>query len=112
MTEQTISRLRSALDEMVQAFEEHVVLPERECRCHLAPPCNDCVENDFARNALANARDVLRLMDAPPPGAVPKCRCHLEERKTCSLCILDRFPLPADDTIRLGDVHLAKDFLS
>jgi hypothetical protein len=84
MTEQTISRLRIALDEMVQAFDEHVMLPEKNCSCHSAPPCADCVENDFARNALANARDALRLADAPPP----------------------------DDTIRLGDVHYAKDFLS
>lgn len=54
------SRLRNALDEMVQAFEEHVHLPDRSCRCHIAPPCNDCVENNFARNALENARTILR----------------------------------------------------
>lgn len=98
------------------------------------------------RTFVASLRDLLDAAERapalpdepPPPDVVRKCRCHLEERRTCRLCIVDRFPLPeagvlttedgfrfskyvalgesaappADDTIRLGDIHYAKDFLA
>lgn len=33
--------------------------PEKNCSCHIAPPCGDCVEYDALRDALDRARAIL-----------------------------------------------------
>ena len=33
--------------------------PEANCACHLAPPCNDCVEHGARRELIANARSAI-----------------------------------------------------
>ena len=45
--------------EMITAFEEHVALPDKNCSCHISPPCGDCTENDYARETLSEARAFL-----------------------------------------------------
>jgi len=45
--------------EMITAFEEHVALPDKNCSCHISPPCSDCTENDYARETLSEARAFL-----------------------------------------------------
>lgn len=51
--------LLEALDLMLEMVPEP---PDRNCYCHISPPCNDCVENsgwreafEFARAAIAKA---------------------------------------------------------
>jgi len=34
-------------------------IPEANCSCHLAPPCDDCVEHSYAREVLAEAKAFL-----------------------------------------------------
>jgi len=31
-------------------------IPEKDCRCHLSPPCNDCVEFGYMRELLDTVR--------------------------------------------------------
>ena len=33
--------------------------PERNCSCHISPPCNDCVENSGLREAFEYAERVI-----------------------------------------------------
>ena len=50
-----------ALSEGVEYVEEP---PERNCTCHLAPPCNDCVEHSAVREFFIEARKALAAIDA------------------------------------------------
>ncbi|HBU17053.1 hypothetical protein [Hydrogenophaga sp.] len=54
--------LLAALEMMV---ERSIDPPAPDCRCHISPPCNDCVENwglreafEYARAAIAKATGV------------------------------------------------------
>lgn len=49
---------------LILAFDDHVSLPEPDCSCIFAPPCGDCVENSFAREALSDARAFLAAEEA------------------------------------------------
>jgi hypothetical protein len=51
---------KAALSQMVDAFDEHVDIPDRNCSCHLAPPCSDCETWSFAREARETARELLK----------------------------------------------------
>jgi len=44
-----------ALIEIAELFRSYIDIPERNCRCHISPPCNDCVEY----GALREASDLL-----------------------------------------------------
>ena len=55
-----LARARSLLADMIDAFEEHVCLPEKNCSCHIAPPCGDCEQYSFAREAIDCAKYHLR----------------------------------------------------
>lgn len=50
-------------DELVEALtalhENVEPPPEKNCSCHIAPPCGDCVEYDALRDALDRARAIL-----------------------------------------------------
>ena len=46
-----------ALSEGVEYVEEP---PEKNCSCHLAPPCNDCVEHSAVREFFIDARKAPR----------------------------------------------------
>ena len=50
-----------ALSEGVEYVEEP---PERNCTCHLAPPCNDCVDHSEVREFFIDARKALAAIDA------------------------------------------------
>ena len=50
-----------ALSEGVEYVEEP---PEKNCTCHLAPPCNDCVEHSAVREFFIDARKALAAIDA------------------------------------------------
>lgn len=50
-----------ALSEGVEYVEEP---PEKNCSCHLAPPCNDCVDHSAVREFFIDARKALAAIDA------------------------------------------------
>ena len=49
----------SQLEAMIDAFEEYVALPDKNCSCHIAPPCGDCETYSFARETVSEARAFL-----------------------------------------------------
>ena len=51
---------RDALSEGVEYVDEP---PERNCTCHLAPPCNDCVDHSAVREFFIDARKALAAID-------------------------------------------------
>lgn len=53
---QRVRELEIALDLMLERADEP---PEKNCSCHLSPPCNDCVDYDGLREAFAEAREVM-----------------------------------------------------
>ena len=50
-----------ALSEGVEYVEEP---PEKNCTCHLSPPCNDCVDHSAVREFFIDARKALAAIDA------------------------------------------------
>lgn len=50
-----------ALSEGVEYVEEP---PEKNCACHLSPPCNDCVDHSAVREFFIDARKALAAIDA------------------------------------------------
>ncbi len=54
-----------ALSEGVEYVEEP---PEKNCSCHLAPPCNDCVEHSAVREFFSDARTALAAIDSLQKG--------------------------------------------
>ena len=55
-----IGRLRAACE----TFTELVSIPERNCSCHLSPPCRDCEEYGGLREADKAIREALAGRDA------------------------------------------------
>lgn len=52
--------LRAALDNLL----EHIELPpEANCRCFVAPPCNDCVEWSGLREAIEQVEKALKEVE-------------------------------------------------
>ncbi len=49
--------LRAALSQVLEATDEP---PPRNCSCHLAPPCSDCVEWGWLREAREGAMEALK----------------------------------------------------
>jgi len=44
---------------LVEELLDNLYVPEPDCRCHLSPPCNDCVENGGLREIVAAVRRAL-----------------------------------------------------
>jgi uncharacterized coiled-coil protein SlyX len=51
-----VARLVDALNELTEMVEEP---PDRNCSCHISPPCSDCVEYSGLREALQQSRSAL-----------------------------------------------------
>jgi len=45
---------------LLQEVNDVIVIPEARCSCHIAPPCNDCVEWSAARELMAEIAKVLK----------------------------------------------------
>lgn len=48
--------VRSALEYLLETVEEP---PDRNCSCHIHPPCNDCQMYEGLRDAIAGAKAAL-----------------------------------------------------
>jgi len=56
------ARLMAAAPSLLATLEllvDLVYVPDADCRCHVAPPCNDCVEYSGLREALDAARAAI-----------------------------------------------------
>lgn len=62
MKTNAITRLSAALEYLLENTERP---PERNCACHLSPPCNDCVDYGSIRDAISNAEEALNAPDDP-----------------------------------------------
>lgn len=38
---------------------ENIDIPEKNCCCHISPPCNDCVENGGMREVVESSKSVI-----------------------------------------------------
>ncbi len=84
--------LRDRLEGLIEAVENTVSIPERDCSCHLALPCGDCVKWSMLREAMEEARKALvaaaagkvPATSAPPPAPpepphkCPRCQAHIQ----------------------------------
>jgi hypothetical protein len=55
MTDAHTPGLIAALENLM----DQVSLPDEACRCHISPPCNDCVEWSATRDAMDQARAAI-----------------------------------------------------
>lgn len=52
----------------VTVASEHLIemvghVPERNCSCHISPPCNDCVEWSALREAIQDVKDATNELN-------------------------------------------------
>lgn len=69
------AELRSQLDRVTWALEHllerGIAPPDRNCSCHISPPCNDCVEWSGLREAVEHAESALAAVREPVSQHVP-----------------------------------------
>lgn len=49
-----------ALAGLAEEFMDEVDIPERNCSCHISPPCYDCVENAGLREIAKTLRETIK----------------------------------------------------
>lgn len=52
-----LAEYKGLLSNLMEVVEEP---PERNCSCHISPPCSDCVEWSGLREALSEARTAMK----------------------------------------------------
>lgn len=60
MSTELFDRLRSAVEYLLESIEEP---PDRNCSCHLNPPCNDCVTWGAEREAREQIAEIFKEAD-------------------------------------------------
>jgi len=55
------SSLQSSIEELLEYIDEP---PERNCSCHVSPPCSDCVDYSHLREVIASAKKVIHSQPA------------------------------------------------
>ena len=53
-----------AIDTICELLDQLPDIPEHNCSCHLSPPCNYCVDWSHLRAVVANAEEVIKLLNA------------------------------------------------
>ena len=64
-----ISRLRVQRDELLVVLKDFVdndETPDRNCSCHISPPCNDCVDFSWTRELIETARAAIANHEPKP----------------------------------------------
>jgi hypothetical protein len=54
------AELLASLEQLTNLIDEP---PEKNCSCHLSPPCCDCVDYSGLREAFADAKDAIRTAE-------------------------------------------------
>jgi len=58
--ERTIASLHDALEQLIDNTD---IPPDKNCRCFISPPCNDCVEYSSIREALSDAYAAIKMVN-------------------------------------------------
>lgn len=53
------SNIQTAIEVLLEELQSHIDIPDKNCSCHLSPPCGDCVDYSSIREAIANAKETL-----------------------------------------------------
>jgi len=53
------AELKAELIHTIEILIEMNYAPERNCSCHISPPCNDCVEYSYAREVNEHAKSAI-----------------------------------------------------
>ena len=78
----------NALESALKVFVDEIVVPDRDCSCHLAPPCNWCVEHSYMAEAVENARALLADKDGRCDvcsRSPADCECHMPTISTATV---------------------------
>jgi hypothetical protein len=59
-----ISVYEESINCIEELLEQLEVPPDRNCSCHLHPPCSDCVDWSHLRETRTNAKDVIKHLQA------------------------------------------------
>lgn len=93
------AELRRQLDRVTWALEHllerGIAPPDRNCSCHISPPCNDCVEWSGLREAVEHAESALAAVREPVSQHVPGEQ-HRVETDT-HIIVLGKPPEEPDD---------------
>jgi hypothetical protein len=52
----------SIIQELSTYLRAHI--PDRNCSCHLSPPCSDCIDYGAQRSLASDAEDLVRKLKA------------------------------------------------
>ena len=58
-----IEVLKQALEAMQDLLDHTETPPDKNCSCHIAPPCSDCVDYSGIRYAIKQSRDTITSID-------------------------------------------------
>jgi hypothetical protein len=57
----------SELLAICKEIPEHLDAPERNCSCHISPPCEDCIQYEGIREFLERAKSAVRKVSPVEP---------------------------------------------
>ena len=46
------------MEDIIRDFIDNTCVPEKDCSCHIASPCQDCVENSGTRELIERAKAI------------------------------------------------------
>jgi hypothetical protein len=87
-----------ALEDLMEATGEP---PDRNCSCHISPPCPDCIDYSGWREALENANSALALAKATEDQAGPTTG-----RTSCNTPVFQNLPLNTPEASALKQAML------
>lgn len=56
-SDEYVNKLIAAIQGLLENIDTP---PERNCSCHISPPCNDCVEYGGLREAITFAEEAIK----------------------------------------------------
>jgi hypothetical protein len=92
------AKLAVALEDLMEATGEP---PDRNCSCHISPPCPDCIDYGGWREALENADSARALAKATEDQAGPTTG-----RTSCNTPVFQNLPLNTPEAIALKQAML------
>ena len=76
----SIEAMKQALEALRDLLDQAEPPPDKNCNCHIAPPCSDCVNYSGLRYAIKQANDSITSLRQAIAEA------EKQERNFCSRC--------------------------